>query len=457
MKFENGSCKIYDRNGILLGTGLLVDKLYYLRYESVTQACVSVANEPEVKNKTDLWHQRLGHLNENQLREMASQVLVKGVKIPKCTKISFCERCVEGKMSKIPYKSVGEIRSVKRLQCVHSDVCGPMPTKSIGGSRYFVTFVDDYSRCCSVYFMENKSEVFSKFKEFELITTNACGCSIGTLQTDNGGEYLSKEFDIYLQSRGIHHELSAPYSPAQNGVAERFNRTLMESARTMMAQAGLSEHYWAEAVATAAYLRNRVPTRSLKKTTPYEKWYGRKPDLSHIRVFGCMCYAYIPDTNRKGKLSKKADKRCCIGYSLQTKGYRLFDEGTSKVLVRRDVIFNEVDFQYNSGTVEVTNGETTNGQEQVVIPEDKEEPIEPPEQVNPEGDQYRYPRRHRSAPVRYGIDEYVDAAFLGADQMEEPKSIEEALKSKEWKGAADSEYQSLMENETWKLVKVPSG
>ena len=244
--------------------------------ESVTQACVSVANEPEVKNKTDLWHQRLGHLNENQLREMASQVLVKGVKIPKCTRISFCERCVEGKMSKIPYKSVGEIHSVRRLQCVHSDVCGPMPTKSIGGSRYFVTFVDDYSRCCSVYFMENKSEVFSKFKEFELITTNACGCSIRNLRTDNSGEYLSKEFDTYLQSRGIRHELSAPYSPAQNGVAERFNRTLMESARTMMAQAGLSEHYWAEALATAAYLRNRVPTRSLKKTTPYEKWYGRK-------------------------------------------------------------------------------------------------------------------------------------------------------------------------------------
>ena len=104
-----------------------------------------------------------------------------------------------------------------------------------------------------------------------------------------------------------------------------------------MTQAGLSEHYWTEAVATAAYLRNRVPTRSLKKTTPYE----RKPDLSHIRVFGCMCYAYIPDTNRKGKLSKKVDKQCFIGYSLQTKGYHLFDEGTSKVLVRRDVIFNE--------------------------------------------------------------------------------------------------------------------
>ena len=276
--------------------------------------------------------------------------------------------------------------------------------------------------------MKNKSEVFSKFKEFELATSNACGCPMGTLRTDIGGEYLSKEFDYYLQSRGIHHELSAPCSPAQNGVAERINRTLMESARAMMIQAGLSEHYWAEAIATAAYLRNRVPTRSLKKITPYERWYGRKPDLSHIKVFGCMCYAYIPDTNRKGKLSKKAEKLCFIGYSLKTKGYRLIDEGTSKVLVRRDVIFNEADFQYNSGKVEVTNEES--GQEQAVIPE--EEPIENPEceehgQVDPEDEQHRYPRRHRSAPIRYGIDEYADAVFLSASQIEEPKCIEEAV------------------------------
>ena len=99
----------------------------------------------------------------------------------------------------------------------------------------------------------------------------------------------------------------------------------------MMAQAGLPECYWVEAVATAAYLRNRTPTRSLReKTTPYEKWYGWKPDLSHLRVFGCMAYAYIPDSNRKGKLSKNAEKLCFIRYSLQTKGYRLIDENTSK-------------------------------------------------------------------------------------------------------------------------------
>ena len=164
---------------------------------------------------------------------------------------------------------------------MHSDVCGPMPTVSIGGRRYFVAFIDDYIRCCRVYFMKSKSEVFDKFKEFEHCTTNERGNLIGTLRSDNDGEYLLKEFEEYLRAIRIHHKLSAPYLPVQNGVAERLNRTLMESAHTMLAQARLSEKYWAEAVATAAYLRNRTATRSLKKVTPYEKWYGRKPNLAH--------------------------------------------------------------------------------------------------------------------------------------------------------------------------------
>ena len=109
VKFENGSCLIYDKNGVLLGTGSLEDKLYYLKFESVTQESVAIAAGSEVKNKVDLWHQRLGHLNEIQLREMASQNLVKGMIIPKSTRISFCEKCVEGMMSKKPFKSVGEI------------------------------------------------------------------------------------------------------------------------------------------------------------------------------------------------------------------------------------------------------------------------------------------------------------------------------------------------------------
>eukprot|EP00731_Ephydatia_muelleri_P018948 Em0011g988a len=450
VKFDDSGCCIWDRRGNLLGTGSLVEKLYYLDCETtISQEKVSIASGFPVNNKINLWHQRLGHLNEHQLKEMASQDQVKGLRIPCNTRMSFCEKCVEGKMARKPFQSVGEIRTTRKLQLVHSDVCGPMPTESIGGSRYFVTFVDDYSRFCRVYFMKRKSEAFDKFKEFERCSTNECGLSIGIFRLDNGGEYISKEFEKFLLDKGIHHELSAPYSPAQNGVAERINRTLMESARTMMAQAGLSDKYWAEAVVTGTYLRNRVPTRSFKeKTTPFEKWYEKKPDLSHLRVFGCMAYAYIPDANRKDKLSKKAEKLRFIGYSLQTKAYRLINDDTGKIIVRRDVIFNESDFQYDSTTGTVGAEGITFKRDEVVIQEIPKE-VEWPEQVQEEveleqeqqeqedAEQSRYPRRMRIAPTRYGIDEYVGTVLM--TQLEEPQSITEALESdlsEQWREAA---------------------
>lgn len=115
---------------------------------------------------------------------------------------------------------------------------------------------------------------------------------------------MSREFESYLRSRGICHEVTVAYSPQQNGVAERMNRTLMESARAMLSHAGLPNSYWAEALATAAYLRNRTPTTAIKEAaTPYEKWYGRKPSVDHLRVFGCVAYAHIPDEERR-KLDK---------------------------------------------------------------------------------------------------------------------------------------------------------
>ena len=206
-----------------------------------------------------------------------------GAKMPNKLKLNFCQGCVEGKMHQLPFKSVGEIQSSRRLELVHSDVCGPMPTESIGGCKYFVTFIDDYSRRCSVYFMRHKCEVLDKFKEFESVTTAGGTLKIGTLRSDNGGEYVSGDFKMYLQNNRVHHELTVPYSPEQNGVAERKNRTLMESARTMLLHAGLPDSYWAEAIATAAYCRSRMPTKAFKESvTPYERWYLRKPNVSHL-------------------------------------------------------------------------------------------------------------------------------------------------------------------------------
>ena len=281
VRFGDLNCWIKNRKGKLIGMGLLVDnKLYKLNCTPVVrvQQCASPAFEKG--NSADLWHRRYGHLGKHQMKEVAFKELVRGMTILKNDELSFCESCIEGKLHRKPFECVGEIRSTRKLQCVHRDMCGPMPTESLGQKRYFVSFTYDYSRCCQVYFMRHKSKVLHKFKEFEAVAMNESGLSISTLSSDNRGEYVSKVLKNFLSLK----------------VSERLSRTLMESARTMIRFARLSDSYWGKAVATAAYIRNRVPTSAFKeRVSPYEKWYQRRPDLSHLRVFGCVAYAHIPD------------------------------------------------------------------------------------------------------------------------------------------------------------------
>ena len=448
VRFEQSKCWIRHKTGRLEGMGSLVGKLYQLDCEPVTEEQASSACEQ--KNDINLWHQRLGHPSEQRLSDIVRKELVTGIKLPNVSKISFCQSCVEGKMSRKPFKSAGTIRSTGRLELVHSDVCGPMQTESLGGHKYFVTFIDDYSRCCAVYFIKQKSEVFEKFKEFEANVTNKCGHSISTLRTDNGGEYRSKEFQAYLISKGISHELTIPHTPEQNGVAERMNRTLQESARAMLAHAGMPNGYWAEAVSTAAYLRNRVTTSALHDKTPFELWYGKRPNVSHLRVFGCIAYAHVPDCERK-KLDKKARKLRFVGYCKTSKGYRLYDENTRKLIKSRDVIFNETVF---GSITEEKRKEAAKVEPELTITEEELGEIEDDEQQ--QMDEPRYSQRERRPPIKFGFDEFadmarVDHAAFNVCQIKEPTTIEEALTSehsKQWKEAADAEFKSLMDNET---------
>jgi hypothetical protein len=247
-------------------------------------------------------------------------------------------------MSRQAHKPLKEIRSTEKLQLVHSDVFGSMQTVLFGGNRYFVSFIDDYSRCVKVYFMQTKSEVLEKFKQFESMVTNGTGMRIKALRTDGGGEFISRTFEKFLEEKGIRHEKTVAHTPEQNNVAERMNRTLVESARTSLAHAKLSNGFWAEAINTAAHVRNRVATTAINPpTTPYERWFGKRPDVSHFRTFGCAAYAHVPNCKRK-KLDKKAVKLRFVGYSESQKGYRLFDAISRKTVVVYDVIFNETDF-----------------------------------------------------------------------------------------------------------------
>ena len=169
---------------------------------------------------------------------------------------------------------------------------------------------------------------------------NVSDCAVGTLRSDRGGEYMSKEFDAFLAGRGIKHQFIVPYTPQQNGFAERKNRSLMEMAQCMVKRQQLPHVFWLEAVMCATYILNRCPTKSLQSITPYEAWHGKKPSIGHLRVFGCLAYALVPMQQRR-KLDDKAVKCIFVGYSAESKGYRLYHPQSKRILISQDVVFVE--------------------------------------------------------------------------------------------------------------------
>jgi hypothetical protein len=215
----------------------------------------------------------------------------------------LCADCMKGKMTRLLFPS-GRNRATDIGQLIHSDVCGPMQVTSPGGARYYVIFKDDYSGWTVIHFIQRKSEVEEKFKNYSALLRVEKGKAVNTLRTDRGGEYVGKSFNDWLESEGIRHEMSAAYTPQQNGVSERYNRTEMESTRCLLFARKVPIELWAEAANYSNYIRNRVLS-STGTVTPYEIWLGKKPDLSHLRIFGSQAFIHIPDERRK-KLDEKS-------------------------------------------------------------------------------------------------------------------------------------------------------
>jgi transposase InsO family protein len=224
--------------------------------------------------------------------------MVEGV--PKLQSIheGICRGFALGKNVKKPFSS-SDNRSKEILDLIHSDVCGPMPVKSIGGSLYYVTSIDDYSRKTWLYLLKKKDEVFSKFQEFKAEIENLASKKIKTLRANNGGEYTSKEFVAFCKSARIRKEITIPHNPQQNGVAERKNRSVEETVKAIMNDQGLSMYLWGEATMTTIYVQNRSAHCILKDMTREESFSGKKPNVEHLRIFGCPVYIHIRKDKRK--------------------------------------------------------------------------------------------------------------------------------------------------------------
>lgn len=333
--FSAVGCQIYNKKKVLVATIKPEHGVYKLR---VTENCGDALLANTSNESIMLWHRRFAHLNHNSLLKLNDAV--SGINVrANANMIRACKVCCLGKQTRLPFPK-STTRTNAKLELIHSDVAGPMRTKTIGGAKYIVTYTDDFSRKLFVYFIKEKSAVLTTFVNFKNLVENETDRKIKVLRTDNGTEYLSNEFQAIFNKCGIQHQLTCTYTPEQNGKAERANRTLFEKARCMIFDAKLDDKFWGEACQMAAYLMNRTPKMSLNNKTPEEIWSGNKPDVSMIRIFGCTVMVHVPKEKRH-KLSPKSIEMIFVGVDAHAKGYRCYNPRTNKVIVSRDVKFFE--------------------------------------------------------------------------------------------------------------------
>ncbi|XP_020679649.1 protein argonaute 1A-like [Dendrobium catenatum] len=287
------------------------------------------------------WHSRLGHPSDSVFTELAKLVTY----IHKDSSYSPpCISCQISKCHKLPF-SRSLSSSTKPFQLVHSDVWGLAPITSMNGSRFYITFIDDFSRFCWLYILNSKDEALIKFQQFYKLIKTTFNTAVNTLRTDGGGEFTSHSFRKFLSHKGIQHHITCPHTPEQNGVAERKNRRLLEITRALLHASGLPNNFWAEAVSTANYLINRLPSSAITNVTPYYRLYGTQANYDHLRTFGCLCFPwtrpYAPN-----KLAPRSSICVFLGYSSQHKGYRCLDINTKCIYISRHVTFHEDQFPY---------------------------------------------------------------------------------------------------------------
>ncbi|BBH01937.1 hypothetical protein Prudu_012349, partial [Prunus dulcis] len=465
---ESKGLKITMEGGVLKAVhGALVvmkgtrrNNLYFLQGSTVIGGAAVTEAADAIADTTRLWHMRLGHAGEKALQGLVKQGLLKGAK---ACKLEFCEHCVLGKQTRVKFgTAIHHTKGI--LDYVHTDVWGPSKNASWGGSHYFVSFVDDFSRRIWVYTMKRKDEVLKIFLKWKKMIETQSGRKIKTLRSDN--------MNIICQDEGIVRHFTVRETPQQNGVAERMNRTLLEKVRCMLSNAGLGKAFWAEAITYASHLINRLPAAANEGKTPMEVWSGKPcTDYKYLHIFGCPAYYHV----RKSKLDPRAKKALFMGFSTGVKGYRLWCPDEKKIVVSRDVTFDEaamVNQNKHEGEIEATKTMSSSKQVELlktpVVPvrsdttdtsptvdsdeEDEDDEEEAPTQEPPQQQDsiaIRRSRREIRKPVRFTD---IVAYALPVIEDDIPSAYKEAVRSSEsveWKKSMDEEMKSLHKNETW--------
>ena len=408
------------------------------------------------------WHRKLAHFG--QMTKLKTNVL--GIPPEDIFDIDNCETCIRAKQTRQQIQKIKEENTSSVGELIHMDLMGPITPVGKNGEKYILSMLDEKSKIGVAKPLMRKSDtastVINGLKYLERQTGNKIKC----VRSDRGKEFLNEELRTFLNSSGIKQETSAPYTPQQNGNAERFNRTIIEKVRAVLLDSGLDKSFWNYAVDYCSYVRNRLPCQPHGRT-PYEMVYNRKPSVEHLRIFGQRCFVLKNPTEASGKLDAKSKEGLFLGFEAGTKdAFKIFSEG--KIIVSRNVIFPSELAPEMKRTENVQSSEDItwigDGQEM-----QRESPTQTPdfhmdqppvcdelddsadtndEHSNETAPERRYPLRARHTPQPFWIANVV---------LEEPKSIQEALssqQSEDWKLALDEEIRSLSEQNVFEVVQT---
>ncbi|GJS97460.1 retrovirus-related pol polyprotein from transposon TNT 1-94 [Tanacetum coccineum] len=330
---------LFSGNDLL--TGNRGSDLYTISLQETTSStpiCLMAKASP---TQAWLWHRRLSHLNFDYINLLSKKDVVIGLPKLKYVKDQLCSSCEVSKAKRSSFKTKAVPSSKGRLNLLHMDLCGPMRVASINGKKYILVIVDDFSRYTWTLFLRSKDETPEVLKDFLTMIQRNLQALVISVRTDRGTEFLNKTLNAFFKQEGIEHQTSTPRTPEQNGVVERRNRTLVEAARTMLSASKLPLFFWAEAIATACYTQNRSIIILTHEKTAYHTVNDRKPLIKHLHIFGCTCYL-TRDGENLDKMKEKGDPCILVGYSTQSKGYRVYNKRTRLIVESIHLRFDEI-------------------------------------------------------------------------------------------------------------------
>ena len=506
---QGGSRQIRWPGGVCIRAQLGVSSnpihtnLFTFSADSISTPAHPIALASTVQQTTaQLWHRRLGHLSPTSMAQLPA--MVKGLNISSQQAAAlgegWCAECLSSKQSRQQHTGTSQ-PARQLLELLHTDVMGPLP-ESLGGSRYVVTVLDDWSAACVARPVREKSAASKIVQEVVQRWENSTGHRVKVVRSDRGGEYVNHEQQQWCISKGIQQQLTPAYTPQLNGKAERLNRTLIERVRAMLHGAQLSAGFWAEAVQVAAHIINRSPSSS-KQSTPFQLFYGHQPSIAHLRVFGAPTSVLIQAQQRSSKLSPVSEQGVMVGYSENGHGYRVWVPSKHKVVISGDVRFDERPAQQQpaqqsteqvqqlQATIEQLDQSSTaadsehqgdqhaaQGGEDAALPAQQAEPqqqvqpaaqadqqqAQPPQQQQQAEEQHlRRSTRQRGPPSEWWRAHIAVAYSCGVTNVaigQPPQSLAQAMQqpdSSSWTQACDEEMAALQQNSTWQLLPLPAG